>query len=174
MLASHVGARDPNAPSLDVTALKRAEEEASHQQQVQINTGALPGLRPVSDTAPRGSCLRVLLVDDNEDTTFVLCMLLETRGLSVITALDGQSALALAERECPDVVVLDLGLPDVDGFSVLAELKQLPGLQASRFIALSGRSLPEEQERIRAAGFHDQFLKPADVDQLVASIRQEP
>jgi CheY-like chemotaxis protein len=56
---------------------------------------------------------------------------------------------------------------------VLAKLQQLPGLRATRFIALSGRSQPEVQARIRAAGFHDQFVKPADLDRLVASIRGE-
>jgi DNA-binding response OmpR family regulator len=71
------------------------------------------------------------------------------------------------------VVVLDLGLPDVDGYAVLEHLKQMEGLRGATFVALTGRGSDEDRHRIREAGFAYQFLKPAPLQELIALIREK-
>ena len=115
---------------------------------------------------------RVLVVDDNEDATEMLSTLLETQNLVVSTARTGAEALERAAVMQPHVVLLDLGLPDVDGYAVLEHMRELECLRATRFIALTGRSAPEDLKRMQAAGFHHQLIKPPDFTQLVALIKQ--
>ncbi|HET8933213.1 MAG TPA: response regulator, partial [Polyangiales bacterium] len=119
------------------------------------------------------SLKRILIVDDNDDASEVLGQLL-TRGsdeLQVSTAASGSQALAMAEKLVPDVVILDLGLPDLDGYQVLARLKALPALQATLFIALTGRASSAEQARATQAGFAHYFVKPADLEALRRAVR---
>jgi CheY-like chemotaxis protein len=71
----------------------------------------------------------------------------------------------------PQIVVLDLGLPDMDGYAVLEHLKQMETLSATKFIALTGRSAPEEHKQMREAGFHHRFIKPVDIDKLIQTMK---
>jgi two-component system, chemotaxis family, CheB/CheR fusion protein len=114
---------------------------------------------------------RVLLVDDSADATEMLTILLQSHDIDVVTARSGAEALERAADNEPHVVVLDLGLPDVDGYAVLEHLKSLEPLRATRFIALTGRGGREELERMRQAGFHHQLLKPPDFSQLIDLIK---
>jgi two-component system, chemotaxis family, CheB/CheR fusion protein len=116
---------------------------------------------------------RVLIVDDNEDAAEVLAQLLG-RGaepLQVTTASTGSEALELARTRAPSVVILDLGLPDLDGYEVLARLKALPELRDPVFIALTGRASSAEQARALQAGFAHYFVKPADLEALRRAVR---
>jgi two-component system CheB/CheR fusion protein len=120
---------------------------------------------------------RVLLVDDNPDATELLSMLLAGHELEVATAQTGAEAVERARATRPEVVVLDLGLPDMDGYAVLEHLQAIDDLRGARFIALSGRSSREDQQRMREAGFHHQLVKPPDLQQLIELItgdRQGP
>jgi two-component system, chemotaxis family, CheB/CheR fusion protein len=114
---------------------------------------------------------RVLLVDDDSDTTEVLSMLLAELPMEIVTARSGAEAIERARATLPHIVLLDLGLPDMDGYAVLEHLKQAEALRSTRFIALSGRSMPEDQERMRAAGFHHQLVKPAKIKELIELLR---
>jgi two-component system CheB/CheR fusion protein len=114
---------------------------------------------------------RVLVVDDNVDSAEMLAALLTSHGMDVATAKSGAEALEQAIALLPKVVVLDLGLPDVDGYAVLEHLKSLEPLSATRFIALTGRGGREEQERMREAGFHHQLVKPPDFYHLIDLIK---
>jgi CheY-like chemotaxis protein len=114
---------------------------------------------------------RVLLVDDNADAIEMLSTLLEAHDIEVSTAQSGAEALERALEFVPHVVVLDLGLPDLDGYAVLEHLQALQALRSTRFIALSGRSGREEQERMRKAGFHHQLVKPPDFNHLIDLIK---
>jgi two-component system CheB/CheR fusion protein len=114
---------------------------------------------------------RVLIVDDNADATEMLSTLLAGHDFEVATARSGAEALERAAQTEPHVVVLDLGLPDVDGYAVLEHLKALETLRATRFIALTGRGGREEQARMREAGFHHQLLKPPDFNLLIDLIK---
>jgi two-component system CheB/CheR fusion protein len=114
---------------------------------------------------------RVLLVDDDTDTREVMMMLLQGLSIEVVTACSGGEALERALAFLPQVVIMDLGLPDMDGYAVLEHLQQVEDLRSTRFIALSGRSMPADQDRMRAAGFHHQLVKPADATQLIELLR---
>ena len=114
---------------------------------------------------------RVLLVDDNRDATELLSMFLEERGVEAATARTGAQAVERAGSLRPDVVVLDLGLPDMDGYAVLEHLRAIEELRGSRFIALTGRTGRDELQRMREAGFHHQLSKPTNLEKLVELIK---
>lgn len=109
---------------------------------------------------------RVLVVDDNPDAAESLSMLLGMRGHEVRTASDGPSAIAAATEFRPDVVLCDIGLPLMDGYEVVAQLRGRPELAATRFVALTGYGREEDIKRSYEAGFHLHLVKPVDVAKL--------
>jgi CheY-like chemotaxis protein len=120
--------------------------------------------------APR---FRVLVVDDNVDSAESVALLLQTMGQVVQTAYDGATALEAVESFGPDVVLLDIGLPGMDGYEVARELRRR-GLTDVILVALTGYGQQEDQARARAAGFDHHLVKPADVallPELFASFR---
>ena len=123
-----------------------------------------------SDPAPARSRpvspLRILVVDDNEDAAQSLADLLELRGHRVWKALDGRTGTSLARELRPDVVLCDLGLPDVDGYELARGLSSDPATAGVRLVALSGYAQPEHKERARAAGFFAHLAKPPRLDLL--------
>jgi two-component system CheB/CheR fusion protein len=133
--------------------------------------GAVPSAAPAGAPAAAGGYRpRVLLVDDNRDATELLSMFLEERGIDAAAARTGAQALERAAALRPDVVVLDLGLPDMDG--VLEHLRAIEELRGTRFIALTGRTGREDQQRMREAGFHHQLSKPTNLEKLVELIQR--
>jgi CheY-like chemotaxis protein len=112
--------------------------------------------------------LRVLVVDDNEDVAEMTAEMLKMYGHSATTAGDGPSALAAVEREHPDVVLLDLGLPGMHGLEVAEALHANPVGRAPLVIAVSGYGRPEDRERSRSAGCEHHLVKPVDFDRLLA------
>jgi CheY-like chemotaxis protein len=110
--------------------------------------------------------IKVLVVDDNRDAANALAGMLELLEYQVIPVYDGRSALASARAECPQVVILDLNLPDMSGYQVCQQLKQEPTLQQTVFIALSGQDDAADQSV--QAGFHYHQLKPASINDIVA------
>jgi two-component system CheB/CheR fusion protein len=107
---------------------------------------------------------RVLVVDDNHDAADVLAQLLSRdKNLEVTTANSGAEALDSARAKAPHTVLLDLGLPDVDGYAVIEQLKQLPELRTTTFVALTGHGTSEDRQRTREAGFDHHFVKPPDL-----------
>jgi PAS domain S-box-containing protein len=108
--------------------------------------------------APR----RVLVVDDNPDAAETLAELLRMLGNEVLVAHDGTDALACAPRFKPDVVLLDIGLPDVNGYDVARQLRHVPGMRQPRLIALTGWGQHEDKRRAAEAGFDDHWTKPVD------------
>ena len=85
-------------------------------------------------------------------------------------AYDGPSALALVDEFVPDVAVLDIGLPVMDGYEVAARLREKMGSSAPAFIALTGYGQANDHARSRAAGFHEHFVKPVDIEALLRAI----
>jgi CheY-like chemotaxis protein len=108
----------------------------------------------------------VALVEDNADAREVLADVLTFNGHQVFTAADGPAALHLAQEQRAEVFVVDIGLPGMDGYQVARALRQMPGGDQLRLIALTGYGTPEEKERARAAGFDAHLTKPADIDEL--------
>ncbi len=109
---------------------------------------------------------RVLLVDDNEDARELLAGLLAVQGYQVEAAGDAAGALDLAARWQPQVVVLDLGLPEIDGWELARRLRKIEGLAKVRIIALTGYGSERDRERSREAGIDEHLLKPIEISQL--------
>lgn len=109
---------------------------------------------------------RILVVDDNVDALEAMTMALQAMGHTVVTAPDGPSALARATEARPEVVLLDLGMPAMDGFETVRRLRALPELRGARLVALTGFGQPEDRRRALAAGFDQHLVKPADLDAL--------
>jgi CheY-like chemotaxis protein len=104
---------------------------------------------------------RVLVVEDDEDCAMLLEEILTERGFAVEVAHDGGTALELAERTKPDVGVLDVGLPDMDGFELARRLRKLgENGRTMRLIALSGYGSEDDIDEARAAGFDLHLTKP--------------
>src|SRR4051812_41384114 len=89
---------------------------------------------------PSSPALRLLIVEDNVDSAEILSLLLQREGFEVRTALDAQEALSVIDEFLPDVAILDLGLPGITGYELVAKLKTSPGLESCRFVALTGYS----------------------------------
>ncbi len=110
---------------------------------------------------------RILLVDDNTEMVNVLSRLLESQGFLVRTAADGEAALELARHYLPDIVLLDIGLPKLDGFEVAQRLQTDPNSAPRTLIALSGYGQQHDRERSRDAGFDHHLEKPVDLEDLL-------
>jgi CheY-like chemotaxis protein len=113
---------------------------------------------------------RVLVVEDNADAAESLGEILRLTGHSVEVALSGRAAVQKARTFHPDVVLCDLGLPELDGFGVAEMFRADPQLRATRLIALTGFVQPEMIERVRQAGFVNHLSKPADIEKLIAAV----
>jgi PAS domain S-box-containing protein len=118
------------------------------------------------DDAPRheasSASHRLLVVDDNEDAAMSLAMLLRLQGHEVRTAHDGPSAVALAASFLPNLVFLDLGMPDMDGYEVARLIRRQPGLERVVLAALTGWGQEEDHQRTAAAGFDYHLVKPPE------------
>ncbi len=111
---------------------------------------------------------RVLVVDDNRDSADSLGLLLELQGHKVCIVHDGPGALAAAQTHRPHAVLLDIGLPGMDGYEVARQLRQLPGLDRVLLIAMTGYGQEEDKRRSQQAGFDAHLVKPADLDAVQA------
>lgn len=128
---------------------------------------------PGAAGAGAGDTLRVLVVDDNTDAADSLGVLLEMEGHATKIAHTGQQALALAASFQPHVVFLDIGLPDVTGYDVARRLRDMPSLEDTLLVALTGWGTQDDRERTRAAGFDRHLTKPAElraVEELLRSV----
>jgi CheY-like chemotaxis protein len=118
-----------------------------------------------SETA--GQCQRrVLIVDDNIDAVRVLSIVVKKMGNEVCVAYDGVEAIAAAEQFLPEVVLLDLGMPRLDGYGAARHIRQQPWGQEMTLIALTGWGQETDKQRTKAAGFDHHLVKPADPMEL--------
>jgi two-component system CheB/CheR fusion protein len=109
---------------------------------------------------------RVLVIDDSVDMAETLKDALELYSHVVEIALSGPEGIAKARAFHPDVVLCDIGLPEMDGYEVARRMRADPDLRSIRLVALTGYGLPEERERSRTAGFEDHIVKPPTLDFL--------
>ncbi|HZU37915.1 MAG TPA: response regulator [Gemmataceae bacterium] len=110
--------------------------------------------------------LRVLIVDDEDDVVESMGMLLEAWGHTIFPAFSGSQALALAEQHQPDAVLLDLGLPDLDGCDVARRLRQVPGMEGALILSISGYGQDEHRRRALDAGCDRHLTKPVPFDEV--------
>jgi PAS domain S-box-containing protein len=124
-----------------------------------------PG-RPEPTTQAGSVVRRVLVVDDNHDAAETLAELLRMLGNQVAVVHDGNAALSSAPVFKPDVILLDIGLPDINGYEVAQRLRQIQGMRQPRLIALTGWGQHEDKRRAAEAGFDDHWTKPVDPARL--------
>jgi PAS domain S-box-containing protein len=113
---------------------------------------------------------RVLIVDDNIDAANTLALLLQIDGHEVRAVYASRDALQLASSFKPDIVLLDIGLPEMNGYEVAQALRSLPALRAIRLIAITGYGQSEDLGRTQAAGFDDHLVKPVEAEELRRSL----
>jgi two-component system CheB/CheR fusion protein len=127
---------------------------------------------PVRGAGPRklSRRVRVLVVDDHADNAQGLARILSLRNCEVRLAHDGLAGLQAAKDFLPEVLLLDIGLPGLDGYALAAALRAEPSLADALFIAVSGYAQAKDQERARAAGFDFHYGKPIEINDLVAFV----
>jgi signal transduction histidine kinase/CheY-like chemotaxis protein len=124
--------------------------------------------------APQGNpaALRIGVVDDNEDAAVTMALLLETLGHTVSVSHSARAALDALPLFEPDVCLLDIGLPEMNGFELARALRARPGTDHAILIAVTGYAQEKDRADARAAGFHDLFAKPVDLEVLGAALVQ--
>ncbi len=113
---------------------------------------------------------RILLVEDNEMNLDMLSRRLRRRGYEVIAARDGLAAISVAEAALPELVLMDLSLPKMDGWEATLRLKSRPKTRSIPVIALTAHALPGDEERCRRAGCDDYDTKPVNLERLLSKI----
>ena len=135
------------------------------------NTVAGPPL-PAAIRVPDGAGARVLVVDDNRDAADLLGEFLAMSGFTSTRAYCGEAAVSAVCQEEPDAVLLDIGLPDIDGYEVCRRIRRLSVAQQPVVIALTGWAQDKDRDRATAAGFNAHLTKPAEPDQVIALLQK--
>jgi CheY-like chemotaxis protein len=114
---------------------------------------------------------KILYVEDNEDNIFMLTNRLQRKGYEVIVAKNGAQGVEMARRESPALVLMDLGLPVLDGWEAARQLKMAPETAAIPIIALSAHAMATDRERAFDAGCDDFDTKPVEMSRLLGKIQ---
>ncbi len=114
--------------------------------------------------------LKALLIEDNEDNRYLLRLLLERAGFDVAAAVDGKSGVDLARREAPDVILLDIQMPEMDGYEVAAFMKSDPVLASIPVVGVSSFAMPGDRDKAMRAGFAGYIEKPVDPERFAHSV----
>jgi signal transduction histidine kinase len=136
----------------------------------------LPRAAPVLASAPQAATgidsgkPTVLLIEDNEDGREMMATMLGAFGYSVQQAADGLQGVQMAHAGAPDVALVDIGLPGIDGYEVARRLRQEAQTRNIKLIALTGYGLAEDQRRVLEAGFDMHLVKPVDIDNLLEAL----
>jgi CheY-like chemotaxis protein len=110
--------------------------------------------------------VRVLIVDDNQDAAAMIERALNLWGESVRVAHDGPAALEIVETFTPDLALLDIGLPAMDGYELARRLRAMPGLASTRLVAVTGYGEARDRRAAEQAGFHEHVVKPVTLAAL--------
>ena len=116
---------------------------------------------------------RVLVIEDNPDNMLLTVILLESVGHVVLPAIDAEAGLALARKERPDLILMDVQLPGMDGLAATALLKADEATRAIPVIALTALAMKGDEERIRAAGCDGYIAKPMAYQNFLATIAEQ-
>jgi CheY-like chemotaxis protein len=118
---------------------------------------------------------KILVVEDNEDSRELVIKVLKNKGYQVTAAVDGEEAVEKAIAEKPDLILLDISLPKLDGYEVAKKLKSLAEFQETPIVALTAHAMKGDREKVIVAGFEGYITKPINVrelpDQLKSYIR---
>jgi len=114
---------------------------------------------------------RILYIEDNAANRLLVRRILEAEGFSVAEAVDGPTGLSTAAAEVPDLILLDINLPEIDGYELARRLRSMPNLQAVPILAITANVMRGDRERSLAAGCSGYIQKPIDVDRLPEQVR---
>ncbi len=114
---------------------------------------------------------RVLVIEDNDQNLYLVTFLLERHGLEVIAARDGRSGIEMARTARPDLILLDIQLPLVDGYAVTRAIRAIPELATLPIIAVTSYAMVGDRERVLEAGATGYLEKPVDPDTFVDRVR---
>jgi two-component system, cell cycle response regulator DivK len=114
--------------------------------------------------------MKILLIEDNEMNRDMLARRLQRRGFEVVVAVDGLQGLALAEAEAPDAILMDMSLPELDGWEATRRLKGAPSTRSIPVIALTAHAMSSDRDRALAAGCDDYETKPIELGRLIAKL----
>jgi len=114
--------------------------------------------------------MKILLIEDNEMNRDMLARRLQRRGFEVVVAVDGLQGLALAEAEAPDAILMDMSLPELDGWEAPRPLKGAPSTRSIPVIALTAHAMSSDRDRALAAGCDDYETKPIELGRLIAKL----
>ena len=121
---------------------------------------------PTESETPNATSRRILVVDDNRDSATSLAMLLKLSGNETLTAYDGLEAVEAAARFKPDVILLDIGLPNLNGYDACRRIREQPCGKKIVIVALTGWGKEEDREKSRHAGFNSHMVKPVELTAL--------
>ena len=124
----------------------------------------LPAEKRMTEKTPAN--LTILLVEDDEDTRYLMRLEIERRGYRVIEADDGEKAVALAQEEHPDIILMDLSLPTMDGLEATKQIREIDRLRAVPIIAVTAHQETDFRQGAKASGFDAYVTKPMDFDWL--------
>jgi two-component system cell cycle response regulator DivK len=115
---------------------------------------------------------RILVVEDTEDNRQILRDLLSAAGYDLLEAVDGESGVDMAAREKPDLILMDIQLPQIDGYEATRRIKADPALRHIPIIAVTSYALSGDEEKTRAAGCNGYVAKPFSPRQLLGKVRE--
>ena len=113
---------------------------------------------------------KILYIEDNADNIYMLTRRLKKKGFDIIIAGDGQEGIDKAIEESPDLILMDLSLPTMDGWTATAKIKEIEAVKNIPVIALSAHAMPEHRDRALKAGCSDYDTKPVDIKRLLEKI----
>jgi len=116
--------------------------------------------------------VRILYIEDNPENRLLVSRILEVEGYEVVEAVDGLSGLKAATETDPDLILLDIELPKVDGYSLAERFRQIPELDQVPILAVTANVMKGDRERTLAAGCDGYIPKPIDIDRLPGQIEQ--
>jgi len=152
-----------------------AQPSLDSLSQILSNT-ANQSVDSVTDTRPTriqpGTGKTALVVDDVADVTEMLAVLLSHAGYDVVTAASARAALDAARQRQFDVIISDIGMPEMNGYQLAREMRTLPGYESTPMVAVTGYSMFDDKERSTNAGFNAHMTKPIDPRALLDLIEQ--
>jgi CheY-like chemotaxis protein len=114
---------------------------------------------------------KILIVEDNEENRDSLSRRLQRRGYAIVTAADGNAGLAMAQSEKPDLILMDMNMPELDGWEATRQIKAIEELRDVPVLALTAHALAGDRERALEVGCADYHTKPVDFPKLLAQIQ---
>ena len=115
--------------------------------------------------------MRILYIEDNHENRLLVRRILEAEGYSMIEATDGPTGLEVAAQMQPDLILLDINLPEIDGYDLARRFRNTPGLQQVPILAITANVMKGDRERTLASGCDGYIQKPIDVDRLPEQVR---